>query len=186
MANSPALHPSLWRTSRVLANRQRLRILELLFRQPGLTVSAVAEQLRLPRPVASQYLRALNARGLLQVERKGSWVRYRPGADESVAHAQALFTALRETFRNDPNPIERTYRLVTAFTNERRMAVYRILSNGQRTYPQLLVETRMSHPALSRHLRKLEARGFVQHHDGSWRTQPGAGTLARTLAQLSR
>ncbi len=71
MSSISSLRPTLWRTCRVLANRTRLKIYALLLRQPGQTVSAIAEQLKLPLPAASHYLRALEARGLLAVRRKG-------------------------------------------------------------------------------------------------------------------
>ena len=61
---SPSSQPTLWRTCRVLANRKRLQTLALLIRQPNQTVSAVAERMSLSMPAASQYLRALEARGL--------------------------------------------------------------------------------------------------------------------------
>jgi DNA-binding IclR family transcriptional regulator len=163
-----------------------LRILGLLFRQPGLPVSVVAEQLRLPRPVASLYLRALNSRGLLQAERTGSWVRYRPGPEDGAPHAQLLCAALRHAFRNEPDPVEHIYRLATAFTNARRMELYRLLNHGPHPYAQLHASARMSRYALNRHLTKLQSRGFVQQHNNLWRAQPGAGNLARTLAELTR
>jgi len=72
--------PTLWRTCRVLANRTRLRIFRRLAQQPGQTVSDVARRLRLSLPVTSQYLRALEARGLLSARRVGLRVTYRPSA----------------------------------------------------------------------------------------------------------
>ena len=76
--------PTLWRTCRVLANRKRLQTLALLIRQPNQTVSAVADRISLSTPAASQYLRALEARGLLTCRRIGRRVEYRPAAGTSV------------------------------------------------------------------------------------------------------
>ena len=72
MASVRSLQPTLWRTCRVLANRTRLRMFHLLLHQPGQTVSAIAERLGLTVPVASQNLRALEARGLLALSRSKS------------------------------------------------------------------------------------------------------------------
>ena len=70
---SPSIQPTLWRTCRVVANRKRLQTLALLIRKPNQTVSAVAERMRLSVPAASQYLRALEARGLLTCRRVVDW-----------------------------------------------------------------------------------------------------------------
>ena len=67
MSTAPFLQPTRWRTCRVLANRPRQQIFGLLVQQFPQTVSAVAARLHLPLPVASQYLRALEARGFAGV-----------------------------------------------------------------------------------------------------------------------
>jgi DNA-binding MarR family transcriptional regulator len=80
MASAHVLQPALWRTCRVLANRTRLHMRGCLLQHPGQTVSAVADQLKLSLPVASQYLRALEARGLLTVRGVSRRLKYRIGA----------------------------------------------------------------------------------------------------------
>jgi hypothetical protein len=47
MSEPPILQPTLWRTCRVLANRNRLQLLELLIEEPSQTVSLLAKRLRL-------------------------------------------------------------------------------------------------------------------------------------------
>src|SRR5437870_8771631 len=92
-AMSPSSQPTLWRTWRVLANRKRLQTLALLIRQPNQTVSAVAERIGLSTPAASQYLRALEARGLLTCRRVGRRVEYRPSAGTSDGAAEEIVRA---------------------------------------------------------------------------------------------
>ena len=87
---SPSSQPTLWRTCRVLANRKRLQILALLIRQPNQTVSTVAGRMSLSMPTASQYLRALEARGLLTCRRVGRRVEYRPSAGKSERAAEEI------------------------------------------------------------------------------------------------
>ena len=94
MKTAPALQPTLWRSCRVLANRRRLQILQLLVQQPGLRVSEVAQRLKLSLPVASQYLRALEARGFLSVRRVADRVYYRPNTRDAFRPAQPLVAAL--------------------------------------------------------------------------------------------
>ena len=118
-ATPPASQPTLWRTCRVLANRKRLQILALLIRQPNQTVSAVAERMSLSMPAASQYLRALEARGLLISRRVGRRVEYRPSPGTREGAAEEIVKALRVAFRQRVRPIEAIFKLATGFTHPR-------------------------------------------------------------------
>src|SRR6266705_1540127 len=94
MKSAQVLQPTLWRTCRVLANRTRLQMLQLLSKQPDQTVSAVAKRLNLTLPVASQYLRALEARGFLTLRRTGLRVKYRANPTTSATTVPTLVAAL--------------------------------------------------------------------------------------------
>ena len=64
------LKPTLWRTYRVLANEDRLRLFKAVLENSGnLSVRDYAKMLNLAEDVASVYLRQMNARGVLGVER---------------------------------------------------------------------------------------------------------------------
>ena len=185
MGRSQSLQPTLWRTCRVLANRRRLQILRLLLQQPDQCVSHLAERVAVPAQVVSQYLRAMNARGLLRVRRVGKWVYYRPGADESVRQSHALLEGLRLSFRRERQAEENIFRLATAFTHPKRVEIFRALQGRMLTAGQLSETTGISGRAVHRHLRKLRVRGFVEAEAGIWRgIQPPAG-LAKVLAQLA-
>src|ERR1051326_373435 len=125
MASGLPLKPTLWRTCRVLANRPRLRIFQLLLRRPGQSVSAVAEHLDLTLSAASQYLRSLEARGLLTARRVGRRGEFRVAPAAGGNAVSTLVTALRFTFKNDLEPVEAVFRLTTAFTHPRRIEVFR-------------------------------------------------------------
>ena len=159
----PSSQPTLWRTCRVLANRKRLQILTLLIREPNQTVSAVAERMSLSMPAASQYLRALEARGLLTCRRVGRRVEYRPSAGMGDGAAQEIVKALRLVFRRRAQPIEAIFKLATGFTHPRRVEIFRALANGADSFAKLQAATNMPARALSRHLAKMEARGFVKN-----------------------
>src|SRR3954465_2795140 len=94
-SSPPLLQPTLWRTCRVLANYKRLQIVALLARNPAQTVSTAARPLKLSRPTASQYLRALEARGLLICQRVGPRVEYRLANGRSAGSADQIVAALR-------------------------------------------------------------------------------------------
>lgn len=81
------LKPTLWHTCRVLAGRRRLLLLRILIREggAGLAVQEIARRAELDEPAASHNLRRLQARGLLQGERRGRYFYYMFAPDESEA-----------------------------------------------------------------------------------------------------
>ena len=182
----PSSQPTLWRTCRVLANRKRLQTLALLIRQPNQTVSAVAEHMSLSMPAASQYLRALEARGLLTCRRVGRRVEYRPSAGASEGAAGEIVRALRLVFRRRAQPIKAIFKLATAFTHPRRIEVFRAVTNGADSFAKLQAATNVPVRALSRHLAKLEARGFVKSEMELYAVTNPGHPFGRVLARLAR
>lgn len=184
-ANSlPLLQPTLWRTCRVLANRKRLQILALLARRPAQTVSTVARFMKLSLPTASQYLRALEARGLLTCRRVGRRVEYRLANGKSESAADQVAAALRRVL-GGRNRVEGLFKLATAFTHPRRVKVFCAISKGANSFDKIQAATHIPGPALQRHLEKLEARGFVVRPGGAYAARTGANAFARTLARLA-
>ncbi len=184
MTTRRTLNPTLWRTCRVLANRTRLRIFALLARRSPQAVSAVAGQMQLPMPVASQCLRALEARGLLTVRRVGRRVYYRLNTTTGGA-APELVAPLRLALRDEPAAIESVFRLVTAFTHPRRIEIYRVLKAEAGRVSHVRAATRISAPALRRHLHKLRQRGFVVCRGRIYAATQPAPRLGRMLARLA-
>jgi DNA-binding transcriptional ArsR family regulator len=185
MISTPSLQPTLWRTCRVLANRTRLKILAQLLHRPGQTVSEHAGQLKLPLPVASQYLRALEARGLLAVRRKGLRVVYQPALAAIRTPTTELVRALRRVFQHRRHPVEAIFKTATAFTHPRRIEIFKALRKENHSLAQLRTRTGISVPSLYRHLKKLEARGFVKYHEGKWGATLRSNVLGRELTRLT-
>jgi len=157
----------------------------LLLEQPGLTVSAVASQLRQPLSLTSEYLRGLEARGLLTANRVGQRVKYLPSHDKTSVSAPILVAALRAAFRRDPQAVETIFRLATAFTHPRRIEIFRALQTTPRTSGQIQGVTGISGRALRRHLGKLEARGFVVCRHGLYSMANPPDAFGRELARLA-
>lgn len=179
------LQPTLWRTCRVLANRTRLQMFHLLSRRSSQTVSAVAERMKLALPVASQYLRALEARGLLVTRRVGRRVEYRPSTASAGTTVPTLVAALKSTFEREPEPVETLFKLASAFTHPRRIEVFRVLKVEARTLEEIRNATGISTRALRRHLGKLEARGFVVCWSDTYAMANRADPFGRELARLA-
>ena len=162
-----SLHPTLWRTCRVLANSTRIHLLTSLARKQPQSVSELAEQCSLTLPVASQSLRALEARGLLKVRRIRRRVEYQIPTRAEADSLGELVVALHKTLKIEPVPYELLMKLATAFTHPSRITIHRALSSGSKNFMEIQMQIRLSTPALSRHLHKLINRGFITYDDGN-------------------
>jgi DNA-binding transcriptional ArsR family regulator len=160
-----ALKPTLWRTCRVLANHTRLQLFASLIRRQRQSVTELAEQLKLTVPVASQSLRALESRGLLEVRRIRRRVEYRIPDAADAAELAALIATLRKTVRGGEPAFEQIMKAATGFTHPARIAIVRALNDGEKNFAEIQFVTRLSAPALSRHLGKLIRRGFIRADD---------------------
>jgi predicted transcriptional regulator len=178
------LHPTLWRTCRVLANRKRLQILAFVFQNPGKTVSFISNEVRLPMPVASNYLRSLEARGILTVQRIANRVKYFPATGKS-ATSKELVIALRKVFYRQNEAIDMIFKTVTAFTHPRRVEIYRALQGKALSFEHLRNITHISTPALRRHLNKLKSRAFVAVESNRFVPRHQTNALAQQLARMA-
>lgn len=186
MAAAPSIHPTLWRTCRVIANRKRLAMFGLFVQRSSLTVSEVAKRQRTHLSVASAYLRSLEARGLLVARRKGRWVQYSLGKEINQNVTARLVVELRAVFKRDASPVETIYRIATAFAHPRRIEVFRVLQGGPQALGQLRAATHISSWSLMRHLNKLESRGFVTHQDGLYAAVDQLDGLRQEFGRLAK
>jgi DNA-binding transcriptional ArsR family regulator len=184
MNASTGSRPTLWRTCRVLANERRLQMLAHLVRDPWQTVSAITDQMQLSLPAVSLYLRALEARGFLQVRRTGRHVKYHlaAGTDEL---STAFNAALRAELGEPANAQARVFKLITSFTHPRRIELVRSLATGPKTALELCAATRIPLRALSRHLHKLRARGLISRQATRHELARPPGPLAAALVNLA-
>jgi ArsR family transcriptional regulator len=79
-------------TFRALADPARLRLLSLIWSQPGAEacVCHLIEPIGLSQPTVSHHLKVLNEAGLLEREKRGAWVYYRVVAGRLEAVRSAL------------------------------------------------------------------------------------------------
>ncbi len=185
VVNPQALNPTLWRTCRVLANKIRLRVLRELSKRPEQSVSDVARRLGLSLSLASQSLRALNARGLLVARRSGRSVCYSACADRSIPDSAGLLDAILQSFVDDKRAEANIFRYTTAFTHPRRVLVIRSLSEAPMRLHEIRAKTGISPRALCRHLRKLIARGFVKRSDGLYMCTVPKHVVGKLLLRLA-
>lgn len=179
------LHPTLWRTCRMLSGPTRLALLRAVIDVPDQTVSGLAAQLHLSLPRASQELRRLQSRGLIQANRRGMNVRYRPVPDRLVATAAPLLQAMKDTFRDfQPSEDGQSIRIATAFSHSRRLAIVRLLMHGPARTLALEEMSGMSRDALNRHLRKLRDAGLIRRDGRRIHVAEPPHPLARGLMEI--
>lgn len=182
-----SLHPTLWRTCRVLANPVRLRMLAEVFREPGQCVRDLATLCSIPPDMASRYLRMLQARGLLAAERAGRWIHYYPRADPAVHQASPLLKALRHALVTEEQGLVSMIHILTGFTHERRLVMLGVLSESGMSFADLRAATDISQPALVRHLDKLLRRELVQElGSGEYIVASPKDRLGRVLLELTK
>jgi len=179
------LRPTLWRTCRVIANETRLQLLWHIFAEGELYVNQLVQRTGATRPNASNQLRALSARGLITSRREKKNVIYRAEANNGVDFATGLLEALRQCHERSV-PFKTIIRQATAFTHERRIEIVWALNGKKLSFGGLRNTTGMSPAALSRHLEKLETRGFIKRTDGLYRIVLPGNPLGRTLIDIAR
>jgi DNA-binding transcriptional ArsR family regulator len=82
-------------------------------------------------------------------------------------------------------PTDVLFKLATAFTHPRRIEVYRAVKGGADSFAKVQVATHISARALSRHLAKLEARGFVESEREVYAATNHTHPLGRVLGRLA-
>ena len=179
------LHPTLWRTCRVLAGPTRLKLLRLVVAAPGHTVSRLAEDAGIGLSRASQELRRLQSRGLIRATRNGPFVHYLPESDPQVPDAKPLLLAMKTAFaRQSPSMDESIALIATALSHPRRILILRELRNGPRTIPMLQAALHFSFGAIFRHLQVLQEGHLVRRKASLFRMAGTPHPLARCLVDL--
>ena len=189
---SDGLSPTLWRTARSVANEDRLRLVRIVADGGGaVAVSEVAAAAGLPRPTASLYLRALNARGVLGVERRDGRVFYTLQPDRSLPVAAAVQDAFRVLFRREDPPEGWEGRLVPglrAFSHFRRLDMMEALLRSPGLAPEeWRSAVRIPPSSFAHHFAVLLRSGLLRRDDGNrfFLVRPSNPVLAALFATLA-
>ena len=159
------LRPTLWRTARALANKNRLLFFRAVWLSKGKKgVSELAKEVGLSISTASVYLRALNARGLISVRRITSRVYYGNGTDRSLPEAQLLQAAFAKIFSKKNLPDDWLADLIPtlhAYSHLRRITILQYLAEAHRGFTDLSSVTGIPEMSLARHLRVLSTAKII-------------------------
>jgi DNA-binding transcriptional ArsR family regulator len=179
------LNPTLWRTCKMLAGRTRIHLLRELNAHPGACVTDLGERVGIAEPAASQELRRIQSRGLLQAERQGVRLIYRMAADPQVSSAAPLLKALRTSLDEYPrDQDEQMCRLAAGLAHERRIRMFRTLLEGSRRRLELPLALHIPPHPFQSHLSTLLKSGFILLHNGHLSAVIPDHPLAKALAKL--
>ncbi|HPJ57748.1 MAG TPA: helix-turn-helix domain-containing protein [Kiritimatiellia bacterium] len=180
-----ALHPTLWRTCRVLAGPTRLRLLRRVIARPGLTVQQLADAQGIGKSRASQELRRLQSRGLIQARRESARVAYHPVPDPLVATAKPLLEAMKTAFASTaPRQDRLAIGSAVALAYPRRQDIVRHLLDAPASVSDLAARLRIPRMSTLRHLHALRDLDLARNVRGRWHFTPNAHPLTRCLIRL--
>ncbi len=175
--------PILWRTCRVIANQRRLELLWCLFSHGPRCLFELANDVGISNPQASIHLYALASHGLIRQYRSKMRLISVPEGNAKVASAEDLLESLR-TCHHAEMPIQTVFKQVTAFTHARRIEIMQTLPENGFSIEQLAEQTHISESALTRHLNKLTARGFVRKKEDHFFKGMPPDALSQTLLKI--
>ena len=173
----------LWLTCRVIANENRLRLLWLIFEDSSLCVGDLAAEVGITPATASNQLRILCDEGFIVAHRSGMQVFYAATSTSAPPHILSLLEALRKSWAKSV-PFTSILHQATGFTHQRRIELAKQISAADLPLNDLLDKTVMSYSALSRHLHKLQTRGYIDLSNGKYRLANPDGQLARSLLKI--
>jgi len=196
------------RLFRILANRQRIRMLRLLAVAGELRLMQIAKALSTSPPRACAHLDRMTGVGLLWRRRSGSAAYYRLAESPADPVVSAVLDALRRVFRSvrgrDPQRIvdaeqsssetdsdKALFACFTGFTHPRRLQIVRhLIRHGAAGPDALRAALRMSSPACQRHLAKLQSRGFLVRRtrgpEATYALGKARGTVQQAVWQAVR
>ncbi|NCA81348.1 MAG: MarR family transcriptional regulator [Opitutae bacterium] len=180
------LNPTLWRTCRVLAGVNRLRLLRRIFEQPGQNVSQLANHMGIGVSDASQELRRLQSRGLLRRTCQGKSVVFLPLPDPQVPSAAPLLKTLKSVLPGQGQTDESIANMGKALGHERRIALTCALLRGPRDQQTLSAWIRASPETVHFHLNTMIQSGWVVRTDRRFALNPARPLLMKTLLRLLR
>ena len=189
MNDKTGLKPTLWRTYRVLANADRLRLFKAVIENSGnLSVRDYAKLQGLAEDVASVYLRQMNARGLLGVERSYIKVFYNLNRDRSLPKSVELQEALKAYLTGNlaDGWEDELVRIFKAFTHFNRLAMIIRLAEGPATLHELNRAAGIVVKSSYHHLRFLCGAGLINikrewHHPDIYSLNPPTQPIAKLL-----
>jgi ArsR family transcriptional regulator len=104
-----------------LADENRIRIVNLLLASPVLCVNDMQRVLEIPQTRVSRHLAYLRARGIVDAQRKGTWMYYSIGS--KITRVPAFKQSLRSFFANSAQCLQDIELLLEGLDSNEIMAL---------------------------------------------------------------
>lgn len=169
----------------MLSGKNRVRLLRHILEHPGQSVTERAKALDIGVSDASQELRRIQSRGLLQVDNCGARVIYRFGADPLVYSAAPILKAIRLALaERTPEANEQIRAIAKGLGHRKRIALLQSLRRSPKSAYALHQDARMPYCNLHLHLQGLLDSGLVRRHERIYQFTPSDHPLAKALLKL--
>jgi len=169
----------------MLSGKTRVKLLRCLVEESGRNVTQLAGAVGIGISDASQELRRIQSRGLLQAEHRHANLIYRLRADPQVSSALPLLRALRNTLATQtPDADQKIRDLGNSLGHIRRIEMLKELIRSPQTADHLQKRIRTSQACVSRHLQPLLKAGFVERERQLLRYIQPRHPLAKALIRL--
>lgn len=175
----------IWKTCRVLANEDRLRIFKRLMCGGELCVSDIADAEGISSVVASQHLRLLHENGFLNQIRESKWTFYTAVSIPEIPLTRKIYEPLKKQLRKR-NQIPKLLKSTTAFTHPRRIEIVKQLNRASCTFEELMDMCGISSRAMIRHLEKLRSRNLIRNNSETYSLLPGGTEFEKALVDICR
>ena len=169
----------------MLSGKTRIRLLHHICNHPGDHVSAMAKTMGIGVSAASQVLRRIQSRGILQTEYRGAKLIYRLGADPLVYSAAPIVNALQASLTTGGDQEgERLRRIAKGLGHRKRIALLRSLLKSPQTTYALQQELKMAFCTIRPHLDALLESGLIRRTGRTFHPVSPSHPLARALLKL--
>lgn len=169
-ARKKELAPTFWRTCRSLKNRHRLDLFRDVFSFEGeFGVTEFGRRAGIAESTASNYLRQMNARGILGVRRERKYVYYNLTRDRSLPEAINLQEAFCRFFKQElpTGWQEKVILLLKGYTHFNRLAAIRYLACHESATVNVLEKHMVTCvKGVYHHVRILLKSGIIEHVPG--------------------
>jgi len=187
----------LWYVCKRLCNAERIDALrKVMIALEPLSVSHIADSLRIKEPATSQYLAQLEDDcGLVTAERSGRYVKYRPGADPEDPRSEILVQLLKDFFRREadtlhlpfatPQPLPAFAGRLPALANEDRARICCHLRHTRSmTIPALIKFLGQCESGVRRHLKIISDCGMGELQGSTFTWREPNDPIMKTLLDL--
>lgn len=169
----------------MLSGETRLRLLSHLHQHPGQYVTEIAKAIGIGVSDASQELRRIQSRGILQAEYQGAKLIYRFGADPLVYSAAPILKALRSALsKGTTDEVVRIRAIALGLGHRKRIALIQALRKSPKNAYALQQAAHVAYAGIRLHLQTLLASGLIRSEGRTYKYVPPSHPLAKALVNL--